>query len=102
MQIRNLFDFDTFVSPVLIRFGYWAGMVLILLKGLGWLFSGFGGGFFSGLGVMVMTCITTALSLIVWRVICEGALVLFSINDRVRDMNRSIKALKSHDDSPAE
>lgn len=97
MHIRNLFDFDKFVSPVLIRGGYWVGMALIVLKGLSWLFSGFAFGFFYGIGAMVMTCVSVALALIVWRVICEGALVLFSINDRVRDMNHSLDALKTKD-----
>lgn len=95
MHIRNLFGFDKFVSPVLIRGGYWVGMILIVLKGLSWLFSGFAFGFFNGIGTMLMTCITTVLLLIIWRVICEGALVLFSINDRVRDMNHSLNALNT-------
>ncbi|MES1157192.1 MAG: DUF4282 domain-containing protein [Alphaproteobacteria bacterium] len=96
-MLASLLNFDKFVAPVLIRIVYWIGIVLIVLgtliaitsgggmlgmmMGGGGEFGGGGGGF--NLGGALIALIAGAVELIVWRVLCEVWIVIFSINDRL-------------------
>lgn len=85
MNFRDFVGFDKFLSPTLIRIGYWVGIFMIILSGLGGLIaalSGYGG----GLGRALMVLVGTMLGLIFWRVICEGAILVFSNNDRLGEI----------------
>jgi hypothetical protein len=86
-MLADLMNFNKFVAPTLIRIVYWIGIVLIILGTLGGvigggaLMGGYGGGF--SLGGALMALIGGVLGLLVWRVVCEVWIVMFSINDRL-------------------
>lgn len=82
MSLSDLFDFEKFVAPQLIKFVYWIGLVLIGLSVVGTLFSG-GQGFFIRL---IMAVIGGVAGVLIWRVVCEVWIVMFSINDRLGEI----------------
>jgi hypothetical protein len=87
LEFVDLFKFDKFVAPVLIKVIYWIGIVLIVLSTL----AGLTGvslfdryvstGFNFGHALLVL--IFGALFLLVWRVLCELWIVIFSINEKL-------------------
>jgi hypothetical protein len=87
-MLNDLMNFNKFVAPTLIRIVYWIGIALIILGTLGavvgggaMMGGGYGGGF--NLGGAIIALIAGALGLLVWRVMCEIWIVIFSINDRL-------------------
>ncbi len=89
MKFPDLFDFNKFVAPVLIKVIYWIGLVLIVLLTLSFiagasLFSSYlgGGGGFS-VGGALFSLIGGAFAALLWRVVCELWIVTFSINERL-------------------
>lgn len=87
MQFSDLFTFDKFVAPTLIKFVYWIGLFLIALSTLGGIFGmsmfgGYGGGG-PGVGGALIALILGAMFALLWRVVCEVWIVFFSINDRL-------------------
>ncbi|EPC02660.1 hypothetical protein L861_09965 [Litchfieldella anticariensis FP35 = DSM 16096] len=91
MNFKDFLNFDRLLSPSLIRIGYWVGIVLITISGL----VGFMGAFASyggGLGRALLALAGTVLGLIIWRVICEGAILVFSLNDRLAEIRDRLPA----------
>jgi hypothetical protein len=84
MSLSDLFDFEKFVAPQLIRFVYWIGLILIGLSVVSALFSG--GGAIGFLGRLIMSVIGGVAGVLIWRVICEVWIVMFSINDRLTEI----------------
>ena len=87
MKFSDLASFDRFVSPTLIRIGYWIGIALIALSGLSAAISsisGYGG----SAGTAFMILVGTIVTLIFWRVFCELAFLLFSIHDRLGELRQ--------------
>ncbi len=91
-MLRSFLNFDDFLFPKLVTIIYWVGLVLIalfaIIGALGSLAAGnYGGG---GLGFLV-ALIGGVISIVVWRITMELAIVLFSIQDilkSIRDQNR--------------
>jgi len=93
-MLNDLMDFKKFVAPSLIRIVYYIGIVGIVLMTLGMIAGGgmmgsmmlggggYGGGGFNILGAL-FGLIWGACALIIWRVLCEVWIVMFSINDRL-------------------
>lgn len=85
-MLGSLLNFDKFVAPTLIKIVYWLGIVGIVL---GMLVSMAGAlqmmsyNAATGLGSILIAVIGAAVGLLVWRVICELWIVIFSINDRL-------------------
>jgi hypothetical protein len=84
MQTHDFLNFDKLIAPTLIKFVYWAGLVLILLFTLWRIFMELGFGFFGG-GIIhfFFVIIAGAVAALAWRIICELWIVIFSINDRL-------------------
>jgi hypothetical protein len=93
-MFQSLLNFDKFVAPTLIRIVYWIGIVLIVLGTLAGIFGGsmMSGGMMGGYGGYgggfnpagaLFALIGGAAGLLIWRVMCEVWIVLFSINDRL-------------------
>ncbi|RKR06891.1 uncharacterized protein DUF4282 [Kushneria sinocarnis] len=85
MKFSDLVSFDRFVSPTLIRIGYWIGIAMIILSGLSAAISavaGYGG----SIGTAFMIVMGTLVTLIFWRVFCELAFLLFAIHDRLGEL----------------
>jgi hypothetical protein len=94
-MLNDLLDFKKFVAPTLIRIVYYIGIVGIVLMTLGMIAGGgmmssmmMGGGYGGGGGGFnifgaLFGLIWGACALIIWRVVCEVWIVMFSINDRL-------------------
>jgi len=71
--MRNLFSFDTLITPAFIHVVYWLGIAVAVLAGVGPIL---GGSIVKGLLILVV-------GPIVVRVGCEVLIVLFHINDHL-------------------
>ncbi|MFV8834327.1 DUF4282 domain-containing protein [Aquisalimonas sp.] len=93
MSVKDFFFFDRMIAPILIKILFWLGLVVIVLSGLAIMFSG---GMMGGAGMhqqsgMTFGSFLGGLFYIVFaglflRVFCEFWIVLFSINDRLREI----------------
>ncbi|MFC3705449.1 DUF4282 domain-containing protein [Devosia honganensis] len=96
-MFKAFLSFDTFILPGLTKIIYWIGLALIALGTLAALFGAIalsgnpyapaGGGFFG----VIMALVGGAISAVVWRIVVELWMVLFSIYDvlkEIRDQRR--------------
>lgn len=74
--MRDILFFDSMLTPKIITFVYWLGLLSVVLGGLGSIFSG---GILQGLGVLIF-------GLIGIRIWCELLIVLFKINENLQKM----------------
>ncbi|MFP4155268.1 MAG: DUF4282 domain-containing protein [Halothiobacillaceae bacterium] len=78
--MRDIFFFDSMLTPKIITFIYWLLLAVILIGGLSTIFTVGGiGGFLSGL----LTIVVGAVFARIW---CELMIVIFKINDNLRKM----------------
>lgn len=76
--MKNLFHFDSMLTPKIITFVYWLLLLSAVITGLGTMFSGFGiTSFFLGL----VTIIGGAVLARIW---CELLIVLFKIHENIK------------------
>jgi len=88
-EFRDLFQWDRFITPTIIKIFYWLVIVLIVLSGLSVIFSGLAtmavspfGGFIS-----ILLSIAGALTGIVFsRIAAECILIVFRINEHLGAM----------------
>lgn len=79
-------SFRKFISPIVIKILYILGVVAIVLFSLYMMFSGKGfGGFIQNFFIGLLSLIFGNL---MWRVSCEMMLLLFSINDGIKKLNK--------------
>lgn len=89
MEVGDIFKFEKFLSIPLIKILYVVVGVLIALGTLIGVIQGQGplGGLFGhsswSLSGALMSLLMGVIGLVVWRVLCEGMIVVFSINDRL-------------------
>lgn len=69
---KNIFFFDSMLTPKIITFIYWLMLVSVLIGGLYAMFMPFG--IFMGLGIWIFGAIYV-------RIFCELMIVLFKINE---------------------
>lgn len=77
--MKDIFFFDSMLTPKIITFVYWLMLFAALASGLGAIFSGYGGFFgnlFSGLGIIIGGAIAA-------RIWCELMIVLFKIHENL-------------------
>lgn len=74
--MKDIFFFDSMLTPKIIIFIYWLGLISVIIGALGSMFSGYGG-FWSGLGILLFGLIGT-------RIWCELLIVLFKINENLQ------------------
>lgn len=88
-SITDLFKFDRMISVVLIKFAYWIGLILGTLTAIGNFFMAFDhyGG---GIGYAFTVLISWIGGILVWRMVCEGVIVLFSIYERLGDIRTAL------------
>jgi Ca2+/H+ antiporter len=85
-MLAGFMNFDKFVAPTLIKIVYWIGIVGVVLGALAMMATAAGRISYdagSALGGILLAVIGAAVGVLVWRVICEIWIVLFSINDRM-------------------
>jgi hypothetical protein len=86
MEFGDLFSFDKKIAPTIIKPLYWIGLVLIVLSGIVFFFSGFLGlfsHFWAGIWTMLSTIVMVPLSVLGLRIAAEVALAVFDIQDRM-------------------
>ena len=84
--MKEVLFFNTMLTPKLITVIYWLLLVLVLISGIGTMFSGFGfTSFIFGLLVIVFG----ALAVRIW---CELLIVIFKINENTRRMAQNADA----------
>lgn len=74
--MRDIFFFDSMLTPKIIIFIYWLGLISVVIGAIDSMFSSYGG-FWSGLGILLFGLNGT-------RVWCELLIVLFKINENLQ------------------
>ena len=74
--MKDIFFFDSMLTPKIITFVYWLLLISILLSGLGTMFTT---SFFAGLGILIFGAIGV-------RIWCELLIVLFKIHENLRKL----------------
>lgn len=91
-ETDGYFSFQKMISPTLIRWAYVIGIVGIVIAAIYLAYSGFKEAddtakLLKGLAALLLA---TAGNL-VWRVVCEQAILLFSIHERLASIDRSLR-----------
>ncbi|AFN79711.1 DUF4282 domain-containing protein [Stutzerimonas nitrititolerans] len=77
--MKDIFFFDSMLTPKIITLLYWIGLIGVIIGGIAVMFGVFGGGFWSGLAILVGGLIGTRL----W---CELLIVMFKINENLKQI----------------
>ncbi|MEC9318693.1 MAG: DUF4282 domain-containing protein, partial [Pseudomonadota bacterium] len=77
--MKNIFVFNSMLTPKIITFVYWLMLLGCLISGIGSMFTQYGGGFFAGLGIIIFGAIGA-------RIWCELLIVLFKIHENLQKM----------------
>jgi len=84
--MRDLFFFDTMLTPRIITVVYWLLLLFAVLSGFGSMFAGYGGitfaKFLTGIGVIIGGAIGA-------RIWCELLIVLFKIHENIKKLAES-------------
>lgn len=77
MDFKQVFFFDSMLTPKIIVVVYWLMLVSAVVSGLGLIFGA--GSFFGGLGAIIGGAIGA-------RIFCELLIVAFKINEALQDI----------------
>jgi hypothetical protein len=78
-EFRDLFQWDRFITPTIIKTFYWLVIALTMLFGISGIFSGPFGGF-----IVVLSSIASVIVGIVFsRIVAEFILIVFRINEHL-------------------
>jgi hypothetical protein len=75
--MKDVFLLDSMLTPKIITFVYWLMLLGSLISGLATMFSRYGGGFLTGLGIIIGGAIGS-------RIWCELLIVLFKIHENLQ------------------
>jgi hypothetical protein len=75
--MKDIFFFDSMLTPKIITFIYWLLLISSLVSGLATMFTEYGGGFLAGLGIIIFGAIGS-------RIWCELLIVLFKIHENLQ------------------
>jgi len=85
-DFRDLFQWDRFVTPSIIKIFYWLAVIMALLAGLSGVFSGLlliALNPFSGMATMIASVIGAFIGVLLARIVAEFVLITFRINDHL-------------------
>jgi hypothetical protein len=86
LEFRDLFQWDRFITPSIIKVFYWLSVGLSVLFGLAGIFTGVAQLFISPLGGLV-TVISSVIAILIGvifaRIISEYVLIMFRINEHL-------------------
>jgi hypothetical protein len=86
MEFGDLFSFDKKIAPAIIKPIYWIGLLLIVLGGVIYFFTGFGKlfqvGFFTGIWDMITSILFVIFGALGLRIGAEVVLAIFEIHDK--------------------
>lgn len=77
--MKDIFLFDSMLTPKIITFVYWIMLLGAVGSGLSTMFAEYGGGVFSGLGIIIGGAIGA-------RIWCELLIVLFKIHENLQKL----------------
>lgn len=75
--MKDLLFFEKMVTPKIINIVYWLMLACAVVGGLSAMFSNHGGGFLSGVFILVS-------GVIIARITCELLIILFKINENMQ------------------
>ncbi len=75
--MKDIFFFDSMLTPKIITFVYWLMLLGALVSGITTMFAYYGGGFWAGLGIVIGGAIGA-------RIWCELLIVLFKIHENLQ------------------
>ena len=85
-EFRDLFQWDRFITPTVIKTFYWLVIALILLAGVSGVFSGLAAmaiSPFGGFLVLLSSIIGAAVGIVFSRIVAEFILIVFRINEHL-------------------
>jgi len=85
-NIRDLFQWDRFITPSIIKFFYLLAVAIAVLSGLGTLFAGLKEMPISplgGLALIISSLVGTLVAIIAIRIAAEFVLITFRINEHL-------------------
>lgn len=81
--MRDIFFFDSMLTPKIITFVYWLLLLFVVLSGFNAMFAGYGGltfgKFLFGIGIMLAGAVGA-------RIWCELLIVLFKIHENIKKL----------------
>jgi hypothetical protein len=86
IEFRDLFQWDRFVTPTIIKTFYWLAIALICLLGLSGIFSGLAAmaiSPFGGFLVLLSSIASVVVGIIFSRIAAEFVLIVFRINEHL-------------------
>ena len=81
---EDLLSFDKMIAMPANKVMYIIGLICIAIFGIKFIFEGSIVGFFSGIATVVV-------GVVIWRITCESAILLFGIYDRLGDIKMALK-----------
>jgi len=90
-QFRSFLNFDTMITPVIMKAIYIIGSIVIVLVTLFIMFSGFSSSFGTGVLTFFLGFIGGIVSLVLYRVFCEQVLLFFIMNQKLSDIRENTK-----------
>lgn len=88
--ISRFTTFDKLIATGLIKVLYWVGVAAIAILVLRGAFSGFGNGFVSGVGTIIVAPIGGLIALLFWRFLCELYIVIFGMYNRLGEISEKL------------
>ncbi|WPH16600.1 DUF4282 domain-containing protein [Variovorax paradoxus] len=82
--MQDLLGFEKMVTPIVIRILYFLGLLVVLISGVGALFSGGFRGILTGIAILIFGAIMV-------RVYSELLILLFRIHDNLVSINQQMK-----------
>ena len=85
-ELRDLFQWDRFITPTIIKTFYWLAMILTVLFGMSGIFSGLASMAISPLGgflVVLSSLAGVVVGIIFTRIAAEFVLIVFRINEHL-------------------
>lgn len=93
-ELRDLFQWDRFITPTVIKTFYWLVIALVCLLGLSGIFSGLAAmaiSPFGGFLVLLSSIVSIVVGVMFSRILAEFILIVFRINEHlgaIRDQGR--------------
>jgi len=85
-EFRDLFQWDRFITPTIIKTFYWLVIALIILAGLSGIFSGLAMmaiSPFGGFLMLLSSLVGAGVGIVFSRIIAEFILIVFRINEHL-------------------
>jgi hypothetical protein len=96
-EFRDLFQWDRFITPTIIKTFYWLVIALICLLGLSGVFSGLAAmalNPFAGFLVLLYSIASVVVGIVFSRIVAEFVLIVFRINEHlgaIRDQGGAMR-----------